>query len=321
MAAIQTLPKNASHVGKTRIQRIKENAGLYVMLLPAVILVLLFAYRPMYGILMAFQDYRHGPIWGAPWADPWYRHFERFLSSPSFGNIFRNTIVISGYNLLAGFPFPIIIAVLLNHIRHEKFKRTYQTISYLPHFISTVVMVALILIWLDPQSGLWGHLFRFIFGAEANVPNFMASARAFPHVYVWTEVWQRTGWNSIIYFAALSSVDPTLYEAATVDGASRFQKIRYVDIPMILPTASILLILSAGGIMGLGFEKAFLMQNNLNISSSEIIATYIYRVGLVGTVPQFSFSTAVNLFNTAINLFLLLSVNFVSKKLGNTGLW
>ena len=308
-------------VGKNKLNQIKGNAGLYVMLLPAVILVLLFAYRPMYGVLMAFQDYRHGPIWGAPWADPWYRHFYRFFNSPSFFNILRNTLVISGYNLIAGFPFPIIVAVCLNHIRRERFKRFYQTVSYMPHFISTVVMVALILVWLDPESGLWGNFFRLIFGEQAQVPNLMASSALFPHIYVWSEVWQRTGWNSIIFFAALSSIDPALYEAATVDGASRWQKIMKIDIPMILPTASILLILSAGGIMNLGFEKAFLMQNNLNISSSEIIATYIYRVGLTGTVPQFSFSTAVNLFNNVINLILLLSVNWVSKRLGNTSLW
>jgi len=306
---------------KSNFSRIKENYGLYIMLLPAMTLILLFAYRPMYGIIMAFQDYRTGPILQAPWADPWYRHFERFLTAPSFHNIMRNTIVISVYNLVAGFPFPIIVAVTLNHIRHRKFKRFYQTVSYLPHFISTVVMVALILIWLNPESGLWGHLWRLVMRSDDIAPNMMGQPRLFSHIYVWTEVWQRTGWNSIIFFAALAGVDPTLYEAATVDGASRWQKIRHIDLPMIMPTASILLILTAGGIMNLGFEKVFLMQNNLNLSASEVISTYIWRVGLAGAIPQFSFSTAVNLFNTAINFVLLISVNAIAKKLGNATLW
>jgi len=191
----------------------------------------------------------------------------------------------------------------------------------MPHFISTVVMVALILVWLDPESGLFGHLFRLFAGQDAAVPNLMAQPQLFPHVFVWSEVWQRVGWNSIIFYAALAGVDPTLYEAATVDGASRLQKILYIDLPMIMPTASILLILSAGGIMSLGFEKAFLMQNNLNISASEVISTYIYKVGLTGAMPQFSFATAVNLFNTVINFFLLFFVNQVAKRMGNASLW
>ena len=320
MQAAHSAVKVKTTTGKSRFFRIKENIGLYIMLVPSVILLCLFAYRPMYGILMAFQNYRFGPIVGAPWADPWYSHFQHFFTSPRGLTIIRNTIMLSGYNLIAGFPFPIIVAVCLNHIHNRKFKRTYQTISYLPHFISAVVMVALIMIILDPMAGLMSQLYRLIFGADTMPPHFMASASAFPHVFVWTEIWQHTGWHSIIYFAALASIDPTLYEAATVDGASRWQKIRYVDIPMILPTASILLILAAGGIMTMGFEKPFLMQNNLNISTSEIIPTYIYSIGLLGTVPRFSYATAVGLFQTVVNLILLLSVNFFAKKMG-TGLW
>lgn len=306
---------------KRTLNQYTRNTGLYFMLLPAVVLVILFAYRPMVGILMAFQDYRSGAILDTPFADPLFKHFIRFFQSPMFMNTLRNTVVISFYGLIAGFPIPIIIAVAINQLRSRIFKRFFQTVSYLPHFISTVVMVALILIWLNPDTGLWGNISRLIGGPEASVSNPMASARAFSSIYVWSDVWQRAGWNSIIFFAALSGIDPTYYEAATVDGASRWQKIRYIDLPLIMPTAAIILILSAGNIMNLGFEKVFLMQNSLNLSHSEVISTYVYKIGLTGTVPQFSYSTAINLFNTVINLILLITVNAWSRRLSKNSLW
>ena len=302
-------------------QRIKSNGELYLLLLPAFVLVLLFAYKPMYGVLLAFKDYRNGAIMSAPWTDPLFKHFIRFFNSPNFTNTLKNTLGISFYSLVAGFPFPIIVALGLNQMRSAKFKRVFQTVSYLPHFISTVVMVALILIWLNPDTGLWGNLYRLIKGSGVKVLNPMGSPRLFSSIYVWSDIWQHNGWNSIIFFAALAGIDPSLYEAATVDGASRMQKILYIDLPMILPTACILLILNAGGIMNLGFEKAFLMQNNLNLSASEVISTYIYKIGLTGLYPQFSYSTAINLFNTAVNLVLLILVNQVSKRLSSNSLW
>jgi putative aldouronate transport system permease protein len=299
------------------LPQIRQNIGLYLLLLPAVVLVLLFAYKPMYGVVIAFKDYRNAlGIMGSPWSSPWYANFTKFFNSFQFGVTVRNTLGISAYGLLASFPLPIILALALNRMRLGLFKRAFQTITYLPHFISTVVMVGLILIVLSPGSGLIGQIFR-LFGGAA--PNLMGSPDAFASIYVWSDVWQHTGWDSIVYLAALSAIDPSLYEAATIDGASKMQMLKKIDLPLILPTASILLILRVGNTMNLGFEKVYLMQNNLNMSASEIISTYVYKIGLLNS--QYSYSAAVNLFNTIINLVLLLSVNQITKKLSNSSLF
>lgn len=298
-------------------RRVRQNLGLYLLLLPALILVILFAYKPMYGIVIAFKDYKNTlGIVNSPWAQPLTKYFQMFFNSHQFVPTVRNTLVISFYSLLAGFPFPILVALTLNQMRSQKFKRVYQTISYLPHFISTVVMVGIIIILLSPSSGLVGNLYKLL-GAQA--PNLMGNKNAFASIYVWSDVWQHMGWNSIIYFAALSSIDPTLYEASTVDGASRFQKILHIDLPMLLPTASILLIMSAGSIMNVGFEKVYLMQNNLNMMVSEVLSTYTYKIGITKT--QYSYSSAINLFNTVVNLTLLITVNFFSKRFSENSLW
>lgn len=223
--------------------------------------------------------------------------------------------MISFYSI-ATFPIPIMLALMINQLRVNRFKHVFQTVTYMPHFISTVVMVGLILILSSPSTGLLGSLFR-LFGAEA--PNIMASAEWFSSVYVWTDVWQHAGWDSIIYIAALSAVDPNLYEAAKVDGASRWQRIRFIDVPMLLPTVITLLILRIGGLLGVGFEKIYLMQNSLNISSSEVIATYVYKIGLLSS--QYSFSSAINLFNTVISFVLLILVNQAAKKYSENSLW
>lgn len=294
--------------------RIERNWGLYVLLLPAVILLLLFSYKPMYGVLIAFKDYSPAlGIMGSPWAG--MKYFEKFFHSYQFNVTIKNTLIISLYSIVT-FPIPIVLALMVNQIRANRFKRFFQTVTYMPHFISTVVMVGLMLILLSPGSGLIGSIYR-LFGAEA--PNIMGSAGMFSSVYVWSDVWQHAGWDSIIYIAALSAVDPSLYEAATVDGASRWQKIRYIDIPMLIPTAVTLFILRMGGLLGVGFEKVYLMQNNLNISSSEVISTYVYKIGLLSS--QYSFSSAINLFNTLINFVLLILVNQISKKLSSNSLW
>lgn len=294
--------------------RIERNWGLYVLLLPAVILLLLFSYKPMYGVLIAFKDYSPAlGIMGSPWAG--MKYFEKFFHSYQFNVTIKNTLIISLYSIVT-FPIPIVFALMVNQMRANRFKRFFQTVTYMPHFISTVVMVGLMLILLSPGSGLIGSIYR-LFGAEA--PNIMGSAGMFSSVYVWSDVWQHAGWDSIIYIAALSAVDPSLYEAATVDGASRWQKIRYIDIPMLIPTAVTLFILRMGGLLGVGFEKVYLMQNNLNISSSEVISTYVYKIGLLSS--QYSFSSAINLFNTLINFVLLILVNQISKKLSSNSLW
>ena len=298
-------------------KRISRNWGLYLLLLPSLVLLILFAYKPMYGVVIAFKNYKNSlGILGSPWAEPLFKNFQRFFNSYQCEATIRNTLRLSLYSLAVGFPIPIILALMINQITAMRFRRTFQTILYLPHFISTVVMVGLLLIWLSPSTGLIGTIYR-MFGKEA--PNLMGMASAFPSLYVWSDIWQHAGWDSIIFLAALSSIDPTLYEAATVDGASRWQKLCYIDLPLILPTACIMLILRAGNLMNVGFEKVFLMQNDLNMQTSEVIATHVYKMGLKNS--QYSVSTAVNLFNNVINFALLILVNGVTRKLGSTSLW
>ncbi|QAY68594.1 ABC transporter permease [Paenibacillus protaetiae] len=294
--------------------RIGKNWGLYLLLLPAVVLLICFTYKPMYGVIIAFKDY--SPALGisdSPWAG--FKYFEKYFHSYQFSNTIKNTLVISLYSFVT-FPIPIMFALLVNQMRVNRFKRVFQTVTYMPHFISTVVIVGLMLILLSPGNGLIGNIYR-LFGAEA--PNLMGSGALFSSVYVWSDVWQHTGWDSIIYLAALSAVDPSLYEAATVDGASRWQKIRFIDIPMLMPTAITLLILRVGGLLGVGFEKVYLMQNNLNITGSEVISTYVYKIGLLSA--QYSFSSAINLFNTVINFILLILVNWIARRNSEHSLW
>ena len=298
-------------------KRISRNWGLYLLLLPALVLLILFAYKPMYGVVIAFKNYKNSlGILGSPWAEPLFKNFQRFFNSYQCEATIRNTLRLSLYSLAVGFPIPIILALMINQITAMRFRRAFQTILYLPHFISTVVMVGLLLIWLSPSSGLVGAFYRLL-GKDA--PNVMTSASGFPSIYVWSDIWQHAGWDSIVFLAALSSIDPTLYEAATVDGATRWQKMRYIDLPLLMATACIMLILRAGNLMNVGFEKVFLMQNDLNMSTSEIIATYVYKMGLRNS--QYAVSTAVNLFNNLINFGLLLLVNCITRKLGETSLW
>jgi putative aldouronate transport system permease protein len=294
--------------------RIRRNWGLYVLLLPAVVLLLCFSYKPMYGVLIAFKDYTPAlGVTGSPWAG--FKYFEKYFHSYQFSRTIINTLVISVYSL-ATFPIPIMLALMINQLRINRFKRFFQTVTYMPHFISTVVMVGLILILLSPSKGLIGNIYR-LFGAEA--PDLLGSAGLFSGLFVWSNVWQQAGWDSIIYIAALSAVDPSLYEAATVDGASRWQKVRYIDIPMLMPTVITLLILHLGTLLGVGFEKIYLMQNDLNISASEVISTYVYKIGLLSS--QYSYSSAINLFNTIINFILLIVVNKAVKKFSDNSLW
>ena len=298
------------------IHRVARNWGLYLMLMPAFVLLICFTYRPMYGVLIAFKEYKASlGIMGSAWADPWYKFFRKFFLSYQFKTTIVNTLTITLYSLLV-FPVPIILALGINQMKNGKYKKIFQTVTYMPHFISTVVMVGLITLLLSPGSGVFGAICRAI-GLEA--PNLMGKAAAFKHLYVWSDVWQHAGWDSIIYLAALSGVDPSLYEAATVDGATALQKIKYVDIPMLIPTAVVMLILRVGGIMSLGFEKVYLMQNDLNISASEVISTYVYKIGVINT--QYSYSAAINLFSTVVNFVMLLLVNKIPRSVSENSLW
>lgn len=295
-------------------KRVAKNWQLYVFLLPAIIYFVLLHYIPMYGVQIAFKDFIASKgIWGSPWVG--LKHFKNFFRTYSSRIVIKNTVTISLYALIAGFPIPILLALMLNEVKNERFKKIVQNVTYAPHFISTVVMVGMIMLFLSP-TGIINKL-REMVGFEPNM--FLAKDYLFRHIYVWTGVWQGMGWGSIIYLAALSGVDPELHEAAIVDGASRIQRIFYINIPSILPTIIIMLILNVGSIMNVGFEKVYLMQNSFNLEYSEIISTYVYKTGLLNA--NYSFSAAVGLFNTVINLILLITVNKISRNVSDVYLW
>ena len=296
-------------------RKIKSNIPLYVLLFPSIILLIMFAYIPMLGLVIAFKDYSPANgILNSPWAG--FKYFTQFLNSVQFGTTMMNTLKISIYSILVGFPLPILLALLCNQLRAGKFKKVFQVTTYLPHFISTMVMCGIIILFLSPNSGLIANIFKSL---GWTMPNLLSKPDSFAGVYVWSDVWQHIGWDSIIYLAALSAIDPTYYEAATMDGASRMQKILNIDLPLLLPTAMILLILRAGSLLSIGFEKVLLLQNPLNLAGSEVISTYVYKVGMLNF--QYSYSTAIGLFNTVVNLIILLSVNWFSKRYTKTGLF
>lgn len=296
-------------------RKIKGNIPLYVLLFPSIILLIMFAYIPMIGLVIAFKDYSPANgILNSPWVG--FKYFTQFFNSVQFGTTMMNTLKISIYSILVGFPLPILLALLCNQLRTGKFKKVFQVTTYLPHFISTMVMCGMIILFLSPNSGLIANIFKSL---GWTMPNLLSKPESFAGVYVWSDVWQHIGWDSIIYLAALSAIDPTYYEAATMDGASRMQKILNIDLPLLLPTAMILLILRAGSLLSIGFEKVLLLQNPLNLAGSEVISTYVYKVGMQNF--QYSYSTAIGLFNTVVNLIILLSVNWFSKRYTKTGLF
>ena len=296
-------------------RKIKSNIPLYVLLFPSIILLIMFAYIPMFGLVIAFKDYSPANgILNSPWVG--FKYFTQFFNSVQFGTTMMNTLKISIYSILVGFPLPILLALLCNQLRAGKFKKVFQVTTYLPHFISTMVMCGIIILFLSPNSGLIANIFKSL---GWTMPNLLSKPESFAGVYVWSDVWQHIGWDSIIYLAALSAIDPTYYEAATMDGASRMQKILNIDLPLLLPTAMILLILRAGSLLSIGFEKVLLLQNPLNLAGSEVISTYVYKVGMQNF--QYSYSTAIGLFNTVVNLIILLSVNWFSKRYTKTGLF
>lgn len=304
---------------KTSVRRqIKKNRQLYLFLLLPVIYIIVFKYIPMGGVVIAFKDFkiREG-IWGSEWVG--LENFAKFIQSYQFERVFKNTLILSFYTIIAGFPMPIIFALILNCLRDGKFKKISQTVVTLPHFISTTVMVGILFQLFDARTGLYGMIAEALTGTYPE--NMFANSGSFRHLYVWSGVWQGFGWGSIVYIAALASVDPSYHEAAQIDGASRLQRIRYIDFPAILPTIVTMLILRMGSVISLGFEKAYLMQNSFNIKTSEIIATYQYSVSLASKSADFSYATAIGLFNNVIELILVLTVNHISKKVSETSLW
>ena len=297
------------------LKDLKVNYILYLMLVPVIAYYLIFAYAPMYGVQLAFRNFMPKlGITGSPWIG--LDNFQRFFNSYMFVDILKNTVEISVYSLIAGFPIPIIFALFLNYVRFGKLKKTVQMVSYAPYFISTVVMCGMLVIFMTPQTGIF-NVMRSWFGLKSI--NFLSEASMFKSIYVWSGVWQGMGWSSIIYISALSSVDMEMHEAAIIDGATKIQRIWYIDLPSIKATVITLLILQIGQLMNVGFEKVYLLQNPMNMSASEVISTYVYRMGLINS--DYGYSTAVGLFNSVINVILLVSVNQISKRVSKTSLW
>lgn len=300
---------------KNTLRLMKRNWVLYLLLLPALAYIFIFNYQPMYGLQIAFRNFNFADgITGSKWVGmKWFRFF---FNSAKCWPLIRNTLIISFYSLLAGFPVPILLALMLHNIPSKKFKRTAQTITYLPHFISLVVVVGMISCFTSINSGWVNTVIEMLGGSRMYL---MGKPEYYRHLYVWSGVWQEAGWGSIIYMAALTGVAPELHEAATIDGASKLQRIRHIDVPAILPTITIMLIMRCGSIMSVGFDKSYLMMNDLNREVSEVIATYTYDMGLLS--GKYSYSTAISLFNNVINFVFLTAVNKFSKLVSGNSLW
>ena len=293
---------------------LKKYKWIYLMAIPVVVYYIMFSYIPLYGIQIAFKNYSFGKgIWGSPWTG--IRNFQMFFMGPYFGRTLRNTLLLSLYSLLVCFPMPILFALLLNEVNNKPFKRVVQTVSYLPHFISLVVICGIIKEFVS-SNGLITQMLT-VFGVEKE--NMLVDPNRFRAIYVISDLWQTLGWNSIIYLAALSSVDPSLYDAAVVDGAGRFRRVLHVTIPGILPTIIIMFILRVGQFMSVGYEKILLLYNTSIYETADVISTFVYRKGLIES--NFSFSAAVGLFNSLVNFILVVAVNKLSSKLSETSLW
>ena len=294
----------------------KRNWILYLFLVPAVVYIAIFMYAPMYGLVIAFKDFSASKgIMGSPWVGT--KWFSTFFNAPRFWQILKNTLALSVYSLVVGFPLPVILALIINGIGNTRAKKFTQTVTYMPYFISTVVLVGMMSVLFSPRSGIVNTLLSYLGGSGDTF--FMGESKFFRHMYVWSGVWQSTGWNSIIYIAALTGVSQELHEAAKIDGANKLQRILNVDLPAIMPTMVILLIMNCGSILSVGYEKVYLLQNDLNTPVSEVISTYIYKMGL--QQQRFSYSTAIGLFNNVINFIILITVNRVSKKISGLGLF
>ena len=288
---------------------------LWVLAALPIAYFVIFHYVPMYGVQIAFKDFRANlGIWGSPWVG--FKHFKRFFNSYQFWPLLKNTLALSLMQLLIGFPIPIILAIMLNQVKNEKFKKTVQSIVYCPHFISIVVLTGMLYIFLSPRNGMINNVIK-AFGGKPIF--FLGDAKYFRPTFVLSGIWQNAGWSAIIYISALAGISPDLYEAAEVDGANKWQRIFHIELPGILPTIVMMFILEVGKIMNLGFQKAFLMQNAQNMAASEIISTYIYKSGILNA--QYSYSTAITLFNNIVNIILLVSMNSLAKKVTENSLW
>ncbi len=318
MSDRHALSSRTSHTSRWHgwYRDLTQNYQLYLLVLPALTFFIVFCYLPLYGAQIAFKEFIPSVgIAKSPWVG--LDQFERLFNSYQFKTLFTNTLLLSCYNLFLRFPFPIILALLLNQLSSKRFKAIVQTATYAPYFISTAALCGMILVMLSPTGGVFYNLLSFLLNKDIGVP--LGNPSWFRSIYVISGIWQMTGWEAIIYIAALTSVSPDLYEAADIDGAGKLKKILYIDLPSLIPTAVTLLVLNAGRIMSIGFEKVFLLQNSLNLGVSEIISTYVYKIGIMGS--EYSYSSAIGLFNSIVNLILVVVVNFISKRLTESSLW
>ena len=297
------------------IRKVLRRWQLYLLIFPAMVYLILFCYKPMYGVIIAFKDYSFKMgIWDSPWVG--LDNFTRLFTTYTFPIALKNTLTLSILSLILGFPIPIILALSANEIRNGKLKKTLQTVSYAPHFISVTVMCGMLILFLSPSSGIINQFIKMLGGSPVA---FMQEPQLFKWVYVLSGIWQGAGWGAVIYFAALSGVDQSLLDSASIDGASRFQKIIYINFPVLVPTIMIMLVLRCGQILSVGYEKVLLLQNSANISASEILSTYVYKVGLQNF--DYSFSTAAGLFNSVCNTIVLIVANTISKAMTKSSLW
>ena len=302
---------------KSFAKRFYQGRYLFILLVPTIVCLLLFYYLPMYGIIVAFKNYK--PFVGIIESD-WVglTHFKTFFSNPLATRTIWNTILLSVYSILWGFPAPIIFALILNEVQNLKFKKFVQTVSYMPHFYSTVIVVSLFTLFLSPATE--GPLYKImlLFGMRDG-KDLVGDPAAFRTIYIVSEIWQGLGWGAIVYLAALTNIDPQLYEAATIDGASKFQRLLYITLPSLSTTIMTMLLLRLGNLMSVGFDRAYLFQTTTNTATSEIISTYVYKSGL--QQAQYSFSTMVGLFNNVINFIILIIANSIAKRVSETSLW
>ncbi|MGN0764100.1 MAG: ABC transporter permease [Aristaeellaceae bacterium] len=318
MAQKAVVQYKTQSLGKRIVRDFSHNKFKYLMILPVLVYLALFCYKPMYGIIIAFKNYKVARgIDKSPWVGLFW--FENFFNDPYFFRLLRNTFTISALTILFGFPAPILLALLLNEVHNNKFKRTVQTITYMPYFISLVVLCSLIKIYCQ-QNGLFSDIVAFFGGTKQN---WLQDPRYFRLIYVLSDIWQGIGWNSIIYLAALSGIDQEQYEAARIDGANRFQQVLHVTLPGLLPTITILFILRMGNILNVGYEKILLLYQPTTYEVADVFSTYTYRISLGSTTgqPQYSLSTAVSLFNTLVNVCFLLMTNLISSKLTDSSLF
>lgn len=297
---------------------LRRDWELYLFLLLPILYILIFKYGAMGGLVIAFKDYKvRKGIWGSDWVG--FENFVRFFKSYQFGRVLKNTLLLSLYTLVTSFPIPVLFALMLNSLRNKGFAKVSQTIAAMPHFISTVVIVGTMFTIFHRTEGVYGNLVHLLTGAYPS--DLFADPANFRHLYVWSDVWQEFGWGSIIYTAALTGVDPSYHEAAQLDGASRLQRVIHVDLPAILPTVITMLILRMGTVFSIGFEKVYLMQNSMNLSTSQVISTYVYEVGMAAGGGDFSYAAAIGLFNNLISFVMVLLVNKISQKVSETSLW